>query len=284
MDDILKVTGLSVGYINPEVQFKARSFDVSGVTRLDLLYTVCDSFKVIPQFDTELNQIHFYKEDELSEYKGFINQDGKYLESITDQIDVDQLVTRLIVTGKDGLSINGVNPTGQSYIDDFSFYLYPFQRDENKNVIQSSQYMTDELAHAILDYNELVNSLNTEHKQLLDSLSEKQKEQQKAETELFSRKLEKEKALDFLETRKSVAGSDLTAAKADADKKIKAYDDQKKVIDGIKSEINSIQDKIGILKEKLKLENNLSPSLLAELEQNFIHEEEWTNDNIYDES
>nr|WP_143595995.1 phage tail protein [Terribacillus aidingensis] len=284
MEDILKDTGLTIGYINPEIQLKARSFDVSGVTRLDLFYTVCETFKVIPQFDTALNKIHFYKEDELSEYKGFINRDGKYMDSITDQIDIDQLVTRLIVTGKDGLSINGVNPTGQSYVDDFSFYLYPFQRDENRNVIQSSEYMTDDLAHAILDYNELVNKTNTEYKQFLDNLTAKQKEQLAAETELFNKKLEKEKALDFLETRKSIQGADLTAAKADADAKVKAYDDQKKKIDTIKSEVTAIQDKIGILKGKLKLENNLSPALLAELEQNFIHEEEWSNDNIYDES
>lgn len=74
-----------------------------------------------------------------------------------DTIDIDEVVTRLNITGKDGIVINSVNPTGQSYLDDFSYFLYPFKRDKNRNVITHSDYMDDDLCHAILDYNELVN-------------------------------------------------------------------------------------------------------------------------------
>lgn len=55
---------------------------------------------------------------------------------MTDTRSMDDVVTRLHVTGKDGIVINSVNPTGQGYLDDFSFFLNPFQRDENRNVVK----------------------------------------------------------------------------------------------------------------------------------------------------
>ena len=68
------------------------------------------------------------------------------------------------------MSIQEVNITGQNYIEDFSYYMYPFERDENRNVLKHSAYgMSDDLCHAILDYNELLISKQGEFKGYLDN-------------------------------------------------------------------------------------------------------------------
>ncbi|MDJ1631459.1 phage tail spike protein [Bacillus velezensis] len=121
------------------------------------MYSICEKFEAVPVFNTIDCTVDFYKESDVSKYKGLNISPAQYMISLDDIEDMDDVVTRIYATGKDGLSINSVNPTGQSYIDDFSYFLYPFQRDQERNVIQRSNYMSDALCHAILDYNDLVN-------------------------------------------------------------------------------------------------------------------------------
>src|SRR5690606_26622872 len=70
----------------------------------------------------------------------------------------DQMVTRLTAKGKDDLTIHHVNPTGQGYIENFSYFVYPFRRNDQQTVLSSSFHMSDSLCHALLDYEELVKS------------------------------------------------------------------------------------------------------------------------------
>lgn len=75
-------------------------------------------------------------------------------------------MTRLHLKGKDGLTINAIHPTGKDYLEDYSYFMYPFKRDLHKNVIEHSYSMSDSLCHAILDYQELVEA-NKEQFKLL---------------------------------------------------------------------------------------------------------------------
>lgn len=94
------------------------------------------------------------------------------------------MVTRLTGTGKDGLTIHKVNPTGQGYIENFGYFMYPFKRDEQRNVISSSYHMSDSLCHALLDFQELVESKNGLFESYLNQLEQFEAEQNQLEADL----------------------------------------------------------------------------------------------------
>jgi len=93
------------------------------------------------------------------------------MKSLSKESNSNEMVTRLIPRGQDNLSIRTVSSTGSESIDDFSYFLYPFSRDVNRNVISSSYYISDGLCHAILDYNELISSKEGELATLLSERS-----------------------------------------------------------------------------------------------------------------
>jgi phage minor structural protein len=191
LNDALSDTIWSVGEISTEFQNKYRSFEVSEKSVLDFVFEIGETYGGIIDFDTENRLVHLRSQNEFGEDKGFRISYGKYLKSLKRESDPDEMVTRLKVYGKDGLSINAVNPTGTDYIESFSYFMYPFQRDENRNVIQSSYYMSDELCHALLDYEELVESkrgvyenLLNQKKTLQETLTQKNNELDNLKTEL----------------------------------------------------------------------------------------------------
>lgn len=137
-----------------------------------------------------------------------------------DTIDIDEVVTRLNITGKDGIVINSVNPTGQSYLDDFSYFLYPFKRDKNRNVITHSDYMDDDLCHAILDYNELVNKEGSSFHLLLNQKRDLETQKTTQENKLFTlENIELQQILDKI----TVAKKPVTTQKILLNKEMQNY-------------------------------------------------------------
>ncbi|MBS4161770.1 hypothetical protein GWP49_32400, partial [Klebsiella pneumoniae] len=188
----------------------------------------------------------------------------------------------LYVTGKDDLSINAANPTGQAYIEDFTYYLYPFERDKDRNVITHSYEMSDELCHAILDFNEFIDSQT----ETFSSLLARQTEEEKKLAKLKAQKAQLDLELQVILDKIVVA----TEAKDPTAELIKQRQAKEAEIETKKNEIKAeqkllseIQDKITVLKGKLTLESHLSDELKEELAE-FINEQEWSNDNLYDET
>ncbi len=157
-DTLLAKTDWTVGYVDSDIANKYRTFDVSQKSLLDFLFELQDTYSAIIEFDTVNKTISFKKNENIGRDRGFSIEYGKYLKSIDEDPDFDNVFTRLYAYGKDNLNIRRVNPTGMDYIDSLDYYMYPFERDINRNVIKHSNYMSDELCHAILDHQELVES------------------------------------------------------------------------------------------------------------------------------
>ncbi|MBX0320210.1 phage tail spike protein [Shouchella clausii] len=282
MDIVLHNTGWKLGYVNPSLNLKYRSFDVSSQPVLDFLKDVAKSFESIVQYDTVKQTVNFYIEEEISPDRGFTFKEGQYINSLDDVEDLAGLVTRLHITGKDGLQINSVNPTGQPYIDDFSYFLAPFERDENRNVLKHSEHMSDALCHGILDYNEAVLKHDGQFKQFLD---EKQA--------LQNKKSEQQKQLAVLNTELSKAQDKIVAHDRGAEiydrdelekefsASQKAVDDKKREITGLDNQIEILDLKIDELRKLLNYSTFMSPETLVELQQ-FIHHGEWSDESYYD--
>lgn len=158
MDDILANTIWNIGTIDADFQLTYRTFNFNSTTVIDAIYSVAATYNAIVRFDTNKRTVDLIKPELFGNDRGLTFSYSKYLKALDITSDVKSIVTRLKAFGQDDMGIQNVNPTGQNYIEDFSYWIYPFKRDKNRNVIQSSYFMSDSLCHALLDYAELLKS------------------------------------------------------------------------------------------------------------------------------
>jgi GH25 family lysozyme M1 (1,4-beta-N-acetylmuramidase) len=275
--DCLKGTNWKVGYINDEFNLKYKQFDVSSSSKLDFINQICTTFDAYAIYDTVNRKVNICKEEEVSIYKGFWVEYGKYMQNISQDVDIDEIVSRLHISGSDDVSINSVNPTGKSYIDDFSYFLYPFERDETGNITNHSFYMTDELCNALLDYNNLVDENETNFSNLLQSKKKLQEDLTVLNNDLTTLKSDLQIILDDIQVAKD-AGLPTSDLITQRDSKQTDVNNKQKEIDNKQSEINSKDTDISNLNKLISIENNLSDELLSEL-QDYIFEDEFSDNN-----
>lgn len=119
--------------------YRTMSFQNSSLT--EVFKTLEKEFMCIFEFDNinkeikilSRNNIKFTGEDSADNlHSQLILSPYNYLTNIDISRKTSQIITRLYLEGKNGLWITGVNPTGQRYIDDFSYY-------------KNSEYMSEEL-------------------------------------------------------------------------------------------------------------------------------------------
>lgn len=163
---VLDKTGWKVGTIDSILAKKYRSYTFSNTSTLDCLYQIAEICNGILQFDTVAQTVSLYDEKTLSKFNGLILNDKNYLNTLTDAKSASEIVTRLYPIGNEGITINSENPSGTSYLEDFSYFLYPFKRDPiTKETISSSLYFSDELSHATLDYQDIIKEKSPEIKE-----------------------------------------------------------------------------------------------------------------------
>ncbi|ALS22320.1 phage tail spike protein [Paenibacillus naphthalenovorans] len=167
LTEVLVDTNWRTDYIDADFELTYREFDFQDTNVLDAVYKIAETYNAIILWDTVNRTISLVKPELFGINKGLKFSYGHYLRSLGKESDSDMMVTRLKAYGKDGLSIQNVNPTGQPYIENFSYFMFPFERDENRNVVNHSEYMSDSLCHALIDYSELIESKKSEFSSLL---------------------------------------------------------------------------------------------------------------------
>jgi hypothetical protein len=277
LSECLANTNWKVGYVNPDFYLMYRQFDVSSKTVLDFIDEICETFNGVVTYDTVARTISIWKAEELSVYKGFNISYGKYLETIEDTVSTDEIITRLEVTPNESASINSANPTGQSFIDDFSYFLYPFNRNENREVIESSYFMSDELCHTILDYNELINEQQNTFSELLGYKKTYELELTELNNQLFTLNTELNTILDEIEVARQ-AGESAVELSTTRDQKQQEVDLKESEIQSKENQITTNDNEISNLSTLLKFENNFTGELLEEI-NDYIHVEEWSDEN-----
>lgn len=177
MNYIMTLTSWTIdipSFSRPEIVNKFRSFDISEQTVFHfLIEEVQQAFGVIFIFDTINKKIYAKTLEELSTNRGLYISDNNYLKTIIKEPKHDEVVTRLICEGKDGISINSVNPTGTNYIEMFDFY-------------KTTDYMTQGLIDALNAYENLLkyHEDNKTFENLLNQLDQLQQEKILLEGEL----------------------------------------------------------------------------------------------------
>lgn len=158
----------TLDYVDPKIENVKRELEMQQSTVTSVVDQINTLFDSVVVFNSVNRTISFYHKDNAGINRGLRVRENSYLKSFEDSLVSTDVITRLYPIGKEGLSINSVNPAGTDYIEDFSYFIKPFERDENRNVIQHSNYMSDELCHALLDYQELYKSKVEEGKDITE--------------------------------------------------------------------------------------------------------------------
>lgn len=171
LEEVLSIceSSWTLGYVNADFRVTYRSFDVNSKTLLDFIFEVAETFNALILWDTLGKKIHLYKPEDFGQRRGFKLRYGHYLKSLDKEVSSDEMVTRLKAFGKDDMTFSSINATGQNYIEDYSYFLFPFTYNVDANgnyiVTKSSDFMSDELALAITKYSKFIESKTGEFNQ-----------------------------------------------------------------------------------------------------------------------
>jgi len=189
---ILQDTAWTVGVIEAEFDIMYRQFSFTSQTALDCIYDIANTFSGLITFDTVNLKVNLYNIDNFGLDRGLEFKYGKYIQTINNTINPDNFATRLYIYGKDNVSINEVNINGSPYIENLQYFLYPFERDQDKIVLKHSDFMSDSLCNALLDYNILTenneltfSNLLTQKTNLQTILTTKENEKINLTTEMY---------------------------------------------------------------------------------------------------
>lgn len=308
-NDILVDTIWKVGYVDSEFDLKYRGLQVSSNTALELVFEVAKTFNALTIWHTQTRTIDFVKPDNTGLDKGFRIKYGRYLETLNEEDNAEEIITRLKLYGKDDISIRGINPTGTSYIEDFTYFIYPYSETisgDTYEVLSHSDYMSDELCHAILAYENLLEDNKTVFQDLLaekgtyndtldvmnNDLIELQAELKILldERDVLNTRISKQQdAIDNADNHgesTTLLKSDLVSMQAelniklfDINAKQGEVDNQKSLIVTQEDKVTGVENEIDDLKQLLDVRNNFTPALLEERNQ-YIIEKEWSDSNI----
>ncbi|HCL4447044.1 TPA: hypothetical protein N2D16_002648 [Clostridium botulinum] len=279
---ILYNTPWSLGHIDETLKTKKRGITMSGETSvLDAIYTLAEKFNAILVWDTENKIVGFYDEETYGEDNGLLIQYNKYLESIKEEENPDELCTILKVQGKDNTEISSINPTGKTYLTNYSFFMYPFEVDKDNNIIKHSNYMSDNLCLALLNFDKKIN----ENKGKLQELITKKYVYDNAISQKEMQLTDLHGEYDAILKKLAIAQSTNSQKETILDEKAKKFEQiqqREKDIKFVKQQRQVIETQIDSIKFILSENNNFTPSEIEEL-KNFREEKTYVNNNITDE-
>ena len=277
-------TNWTIGNIDASFDLMFREFNVSQKSVLEILFSdMVESFNCVVDFDETNRQINLLKSDLVGSYTGLTIRYSKLMKELQHELNTDELCTRLYVFGKDGLSIQRLNPTGQSYIEDFSYFIYPFHRDEFGNITSHSYYLSDGLCNALLDYQALLEQKEGEFEALYNQRTTLEESLDPLIVDLFTLQSELEIILDSLDVANSKGQTSIVnSLLIDKSNKENEILNKQNQINGVNNQIQSVQDDIIVLNNQLKVENNFTVQQIEE-RNSFIIEKVFENQTYIDD-
>lgn len=155
---------------NIDFLFKHRDMEINDSNFLNAFTeTFPETYNAVPVFITGAEkdsayegierQLYFLKPEDIGTDRGLRFRYGVLLDTVEVEDEITDFCTRLRVFGKDNLTIAPVLPTGMVYMDNFYYFHYPYKHEKSGgsyNIISHSNFMSDKLAGAIQEYDELL--------------------------------------------------------------------------------------------------------------------------------
>lgn len=298
LDELLyDATGWRVGYVSDKVLYRSNETVIDNITGetettltneeklryqesvstnwYDYINTdIAEQFECYPVFDSYNKVVNLYSDDELGEDPQLMLSYDNYLKEIELSDDTEDIVTKLILSGNDDLTISEVNPSGETFVEDFSYFI-------------ESREMSDALISALELYYVMVKKRAIEWNRLRGEKAEKQSQLTAKKNELliiystiksleFAMKQSNDEAFNA-KTQERLVG--LNDKRALLEKEINELDENIKLLDVSIENINKL------CKKKYATNDNgaliFTESLLNELKE-FIYQDTYSNDAITD--
>lgn len=287
LQDALLETTWKVGSIDPSFDLAIRSISITSSTVLQVIFELATKFGAIPDFDSENRTVSMLRVDELGINRGLVATEHKYIEDYTLNNSFEDIVTVLTCYGEEGLDFRNLSPTGSNTLSDYSYFMYPFECDENYNVIRSSAYgMSDDLCIALTKYDKKVKMYEGVFAQLLVDKENKQTELFDLEEEmvgLVTERKQLEEELDlinltYMDTAKS--RPDWVDVNIRLDAKLLEIEAKQAEIDSVELQLDDVEQDITNMVNDLSMVNNFTSEQLFELNDGFRYEQEFTDTSI----
>ena len=298
LDELLyDATGWRVGYVSQKVLYKSNETVIDNITGetevtltneeklryqesvstnwYDYINTdIAEQFECYPIFDSYNKVVNLYSDDELGEDPQLMLSYDNYLKEIELSDDTEDIVTKLVLSGNDDLTISEVNPSGETFVEDFSYFI-------------ESREMSDALISALELYYVMVKKRAIEWNRLRGEKAEKQSQLTAKKNELLII-YSTIKSLEF-----AMKQSNDEAFNAKTQERLVGLNDKRVLLE---KEINELDDYINNLDVSIENINKLckkkyatndngilifTESLLNELKE-FIYQDTYSNDAITD--
>ena len=298
LDELLyDATGWRVGYVSDKVLYRSNETVIDNITGetettltneeklryqesvstnwYDYINTdIAEQFECYPVFDSYNKVVNLYSDDELGEDPQLMLSYDNYLKEIELSDDTEDIVTKLVLSGNDDLTISEVNPSGETFVEDFSYFI-------------ESREMSDALISALELYYVMVKKRAIEWNRLRGEKAEKQSQLTAKKNELliiystiksleFTMKQSNDEAFNAKTQERLV---ELNDRRVLLEKEANELDENIKLLDASIENINKL------CKKKYATNDNgiliFTESLLNELKE-FIYQDTYSNDAITD--
>lgn len=297
LDELLyEYTGWRLGYVSDEVRYRKNEtiLDIlnDNVVTLteeeNLRYQesissnwydfinndIAEQFECYPVFDSYNKVVHLYSDAELGERLQLLLSYDNYLKDHAVTTNSEEIITRIQPKGNEDLTILEENPTGETYIEDYSYFI---EREE----------MTQGLINALNLYNTMVIQRTQEWYVLRGEKETKQNELQAKKVELtfLYRKMMALNSIIDSTTNEEYKAEVIVQLTELNDKKVVLENE----VDGLTTEIRYLEEAITnvilLCKKKTATDNNglliFNDALLDELKE-FIFQDSYASDSITD--
>ena len=298
LDELLyDATGWRVGYVSDKVLYRSNETVIDNITGetevtltneeklryqesvstnwYDYINTdIAEQFECYPVFDSYNKVVNLYSDDELGEDPQLMLSYDNYLKEIELSDDTEDIVTKLVLSGNDDLTISEVNPSGETFVEDFSYFI-------------ESREMSDALISGLELYYVMVKKRAIEWNRLRNEKAEKQSQLTAKKNELliiystiksleFTMKQSNDEAFNAKTQERLV---ELNDKRVLLEKEANELDENIKLLDASIENINKL------CKKKYATNDNgvliFTESLLNELKE-FIYQDTYSNDAITD--
>ena len=260
----------TISYIDSSFIGVYRSFDIAEQTIIELFSDLERIYNCVFLYDTIDNNIQIKKLEDVGQNRDMILDPSNYLKNITVNTRTSDLITRYWFYGKNNISINKYNVTGQSYIDNFTFF-------------RNSSYLSQDLLDALDDYDVVLETQKTVFTSYLDQLDDLNEDLLLRQNELADLNSELNIILDNEDI--AIFNNDHTSYSTYRSQEIEKRDQissKEAEINSLTSQISSVQYDINDLKNALSYQDNFTEKQIKEI-QRFIKEKTITISNIDDE-
>ena len=296
LDELLyDATGWHIGYVSPKVLYRSNETILNNITKeTEITLTteeklryqesvstnwydyinndISEQFECFPVFNSYDKTIDLYSDEELGNDPNLILSYDNYLKNIECVSDTEDIVTKLTLSGNDDLTIGEVNPSGDTYVENFSYFI-------------ESKEMSDSLITALELYYKMVKIRAVEWNRLREEKAEKESVMTAKKTELLL-VYSTIKSVEF-----AISQSSDEAFNSKQQERLVELNDKKVLLERdinlLNTEINLLQESIEninkLCKKKYATDENgrliFNEQLLNEL-KDFIYQDTYSNDSI----